>query len=70
MGIFLYFRDKTDKPKSADENDKVEKVNIMDKPPTPILDSKDIHLEPTSSLTSNSSGKYSNFNLMYVCILR
>lgn len=28
----------------------------MDKPPTPILDSKDNHLEPTSSLTSNSSG--------------
>lgn len=28
----------------------------MDKPPTPILDSKDTHLEPTSSLTSNSSG--------------
>lgn len=33
----------------------------MDKPPTPILDSKDIHLEPTSSLTSNSSG-YLHFN--------
>jgi len=30
----------------------------MDKPPTPILDSKDIQLEPTSSLTSNSSGNY------------
>uniref|UniRef100_A0A2S2R0G4 Moesin/ezrin/radixin homolog 1 n=1 Tax=Sipha flava TaxID=143950 RepID=A0A2S2R0G4_9HEMI len=48
-------KDKTDKSKSTDENDKVEKLNIMDKPPTPILDSKDIHLEPTSSLTSNSS---------------
>lgn len=45
-------RDKTEKPKTADEN---EKINIMDKPPTPILDLKDIHLEPTSSLTSNSS---------------
>lgn len=52
------FRDKSDKPKTTDENSTVEKINIMDKPPTPILDSKDIHLEPTSSLTSNSSGKY------------
>jgi hypothetical protein len=58
MVFYYYFRDKTDKSKSTDENDKVEKLNIMDKPPTPILDSKDIHLEPTSSLTSNSSGKY------------
>lgn len=54
-------RDKTEKPKSTDENDKTEKVNIMDKPPTPILDSKDIHLEPTSSLTSNSSGNHNVF---------
>lgn len=52
------FRDKSDKPKTTNENSTVEKINIMDKPPTPILDSKDIHLEPTSSLTSNSSGKY------------
>jgi len=36
----------------------MENINIMDKPPTPILDSKDIQLEPTSSLTSNSSGNY------------
>lgn len=48
-------KDKTEKPKVENENDKIEKINIMDKPPTPILDSKDIHLEPTSSLTSNSS---------------
>lgn len=53
--IIYILRDKTEKPKT-EENDIVEKVNIMDKPPTPILDSKDIHLEPTSSLTSNSSG--------------
>jgi len=39
----------------------MEKINIMDKPPTPILDSRDIHLEPTSSLTSNSSGNYMNY---------
>lgn len=51
-------RDKTEKPKTAGENDKNEKINIMDKPPTPILDSKDNHLEPTSSLTSNSSGYF------------
>ncbi|CAI6362497.1 unnamed protein product [Macrosiphum euphorbiae] len=48
-------KDKTEKPKTENENEKMEKINIMDKPPTPILDSKDIHLEPTSSLTSNSS---------------
>ncbi|XP_003246718.1 band 4.1-like protein 5 isoform X1 [Acyrthosiphon pisum] len=48
-------KDKTEKPKAENENEKMEKINIMDKPPTPILDSKDIHLEPTSSLTSNSS---------------
>ncbi|XP_008186339.1 band 4.1-like protein 5 isoform X2 [Acyrthosiphon pisum] len=50
-------KDKTEKPKAENENEKMEKINIMDKPPTPILDSKDIHLEPTSSLTSNSSAK-------------
>lgn len=54
---YYILRDKTEKPKTADEE---EKINIMDKPPTPILDSKDIHLEPTSSLTSNSSGNYEN----------
>lgn len=51
-------RDKSDKSKVTDENVTFEKLNIMDKPPTPILDSKDSHLEPTSSLPSNSSGKY------------
>lgn len=53
--IKFILRDKTEKPKIANEN---EKINIMDKPPTPILDLKDIQLEPTSSLTSNSSGNY------------
>ncbi|XP_026815833.1 band 4.1-like protein 5 [Rhopalosiphum maidis] len=48
-------KDKTEKPKIENENEKMEKINIMDKPPTPILDSKDIHLEPTSSLTLNAS---------------
>uniref|UniRef100_A0A2S2P6P1 Band 4.1-like protein 5 n=1 Tax=Schizaphis graminum TaxID=13262 RepID=A0A2S2P6P1_SCHGA len=48
-------KDKSEKPKVENENEKMEKINIMDKPPTPILDSKDIHLEPTSSLTSNAS---------------
>lgn len=57
---YYILRDKTEKPKTADEEEKIEKINIMDKPPTPILDSKDIHLEPTSSLTSNSSGNYDN----------
>ncbi|XP_050548903.1 band 4.1-like protein 5 [Daktulosphaira vitifoliae] len=45
-------KDKTEKPKTHE--DKNEKINIMDKPPTPILDPKDIQIEPTS-LTSNTS---------------
>ncbi|XP_050440613.1 band 4.1-like protein 5 isoform X2 [Adelges cooleyi] len=48
-------KDKPERSKTSEEKNKVEKVNIMDKPPTPILDPKELQLEPTSSIASNAS---------------